>query len=46
MESIELLKLLDPAQLILLIYIFYRNSELEKKILKLEIMINHIKESI
>jgi len=42
----EILELLNPAQLILLIYMTYRNHQLELKIQKLEISLDNIKTKI
>ena len=44
MAEIELLKLLDPAQLILLIYMFYQNSKLEKDLVILKTELKNLKE--
>ena len=46
MGEIELLKLLDPAQLILLIYMFYQNSKMEKEMIRLKTEIINLKERI
>ena len=46
MGEIELLKLLDPAQLILLIYMFYQNSKLEKAIVILQTELKILKERV
>ncbi len=46
MGEIELLKLLDPAQLILLIYMFYQNSKLEKAIVILQTELKNLKERV
>jgi|TARA_Y100000004_G_scaffold193317_1_gene255596 hypothetical protein len=42
----EILELLNPAQLVLLIYMTYRNHQLELKIQKLEISLDNIKTKI
>jgi|TARA_B100002019_G_C20841725_1_gene390225 hypothetical protein len=42
----EIIELLNPAQLVLLVYMTYRNHQLELKIQKLEISLENIKTKI
>jgi hypothetical protein len=42
----ELLELLNPAQLVLLLYMTWKNHQLELKIQKLELSLQSIKDKI
>jgi|TARA_A100001388_G_scaffold56531_1_gene38930 hypothetical protein len=46
MMDIDILTLLQPSQLILLLFMFYQNSKMEKEMIRLKTEIINLKERI
>tara|TARA_A100001391_G_scaffold177155_1_gene140784 strand:- start:790 stop:933 length:144 start_codon:yes stop_codon:yes gene_type:complete len=46
MMDIDLISLLQPSQLILLLFMFYQNSKMEKEMIRLKTEIINLKERI